>query len=235
MIKKVILPFAAAAMIMTSCNNKDAKVGTIALSNDRDSVSYTIGNSIGQSLSRDGLTDLNEDVMIQAMRQAIQGTESQIDRAVAGNLIRAYVEKIQKVAGEENKKISEKFLAENKAKAGVKTTESGLQYEVITEGTGAKPLATDKVKVAYKGTLIDGTEFDANPGIEFPLNGVIKGWTEGVQLMSVGSKYKFVIPADLAYGDRQAGEKIKANSTLIFEVELIDIIKEDAAATVEVK
>jgi FKBP-type peptidyl-prolyl cis-trans isomerase len=228
MIKKVILPLAAAAMIMTSCNDKDAKIGNIALNNDRDSVSYTIGNSIGQSLAKDGLTQLNEDIMIKAMRQAIQGTESQIDRAKAGKLIRAYVTNIKKKAGEEAKAAGEKFLAENKAKDGVTTTESGLQYEVITEGNGAKPLATDKVKVAYKGTLIDGTEFDANSETSFPLNGVIKGWTEGVQLMSVGSKYRFVIPSELAYGDRQAGAKIKPNSTLVFEIELIDIIKEEA-------
>jgi FKBP-type peptidyl-prolyl cis-trans isomerase len=228
MIKKVILPLAAAAMIMTSCNNKDAKIGNIALNNDRDSVSYTIGNSIGQSLAKDGLTQLDEDIMIKAMRQAIQGTESQIDRAKAGKLIRAYVTNIKKKAGEEAKAAGEKFLAENKAKDGVTTTESGLQYEVITEGNGAKPLATDKVKVAYKGTLIDGTEFDANSETSFPLNGVIKGWTEGVQLMSVGSKYRFVIPSELAYGDRQAGAKIKPNSTLVFEIELIDIIKEEA-------
>jgi len=226
MIKKVLLPLAAAAMIFTSCDN-NAKVGKVALSSEKDSVSYCIGNSIGQSLSRDGLTELNDAVLMKAMKQAIQGGESQIDRSKAGMLIRGYVENIKKAAGEKAKKAGEEFLAKNKTKKGVTTTESGLQYEVIKEGTGVKPLATDIVKVAYKGTLIDGTEFDANKGIEFPLNGVIKGWTEGVQLMTVGSKYKFYIPSTLAYGAKQAGALIKPNSTLVFEVELLDIKKAD--------
>jgi len=230
MIKKSILPLAAAAMLFASCDNK-AKVGNITLSNQTDSVSYCIGNSIGESLKRDGLVDLNEDVMIDAMRQAIQGGEAQITRQQAGPIIRKYVENIKKSAGEKAKKEGEAFLTKNKTKAGVVTTESGLQYEVIKEGNGAKPLATDKVKVAYKGTLIDGTEFDANKGISFPLNGVIKGWTEGVQLMTVGSKYKFYIPSNLAYGARQAGALIKPNSTLIFEVELLAIENTDAKAT----
>ncbi|MFM8437975.1 MAG: FKBP-type peptidyl-prolyl cis-trans isomerase, partial [Candidatus Kapaibacterium sp.] len=128
---------------------------------------------------------------------------------------------------EENKAKGAAFLAENAKKAGVTTTASGLQYRVITQGTGAKPLATDKVKVHYKGTLIDGSEFDSSykrgEPIEFPLNGVIKGWTEGVQLMSVGSKYEFFIPSELAYGDREVGGVIPAGSTLVFEVELLGI------------
>ena len=119
------------------------------------------------------------------------------------------------------------FLAENKKKEGVIETASGLQYKVVKMGTGPKPHETDKVKVHYHGTLIDGTVFDSSvergEPIEFPLNGVIKGWTEGVQLMPVGSKFIFYIPSDLAYGDRDAGPTIKGGSTLIFEVELLEI------------
>ena len=121
------------------------------------------------------------------------------------------------------------FLAENKKKEGVVETASGLQYKVVKMGTGAKPTATDKVKVHYHGTLLDGTVFDSSvergQPITFPLNQVIAGWTEGVQLMPVGSKFIFYIPSNLAYGDRAAGDKIKPGSTLIFEVELLDIEK----------
>ena len=122
---------------------------------------------------------------------------------------------------------SKKFLEENAKKEGVKTTESGLQYTVIKEGEGAKPKATDTVKVHYKGTLVDGTEFDSSykrgEPISFPLNGVIKGWTEGLQLMPVGSTYRFFIPSDLGYGDRGAGADIPGGAALIFDVELIEI------------
>ena len=123
---------------------------------------------------------------------------------------------------------SKKFLEENAKKEGVKTTESGLQYTVIKEGEGAKPKATDTVKVHYKGTLVDGTEFDSSykrgEPISFPLNGVIKGWTEGLQLMPVGSTYRFFIPSDLGYGDRGAGADIPGGAALIFDVELIQVV-----------
>mgnify|MGYP000668244921 FL=1 len=128
------------------------------------------------------------------------------------------------------KEEGEKFLAENKSKKDVFTTESGLQYQVVTEGTGDKPTATDKVKVHYTGTLLDGTKFDSSVDrgepMEFPVNGVIKGWTEVLQLMPVGSKYIVWIPSDLAYGERGAGQDIKPNSTLKFEIELLEIVKD---------
>ena len=129
------------------------------------------------------------------------------------------------------------FLAENGKKSGITTTESGLQYEVLTQGSGAMPTATDKVKVHYKGTLLDGTVFDSSydrdTPIEFQLNGVIKGWTEGLQLMKIGSKYKFYIPSKLGYGERGAGQVIPGNATLIFEVELLDILPPDPAPAPE--
>jgi len=141
------------------------------------------------------------------------------------------------VQGAKNKQEGELFLAENGKREGVRTTASGLQYQVLREGTGAKPAATDRVKVDYRGTLLDGTEFDSSYArgrpAEFALNGVIKGWTEGLQLMPAGSKYKFFIPAALAYGERGSGQRIGPNATLVFEVELLEILGPPAAKKVQ--
>jgi len=138
----------------------------------------------------------------------------------------------QAVAGEKNKKEAEEFLAKNKAKPGVVTTASGLQYEVITEGTGPKPTADDRVTVNYRGTLLDGSQFDSSydcgQPATFPVSGVIPGWVEAMQLMPVGSKYKLYIPPELAYQERGAGNAIGPNSLLIFEVELLAIADKDA-------
>lgn len=138
-----------------------------------------------------------------------------------------YLQQMKTEKAAKNKAEGEKFLADNKAKAGIVTLPSGLQYQVIKEGTGAKPTINDKVKTHYHGMLIDGTVFDSSVDrgepISFPVSGVIKGWTEALQLMPVGSKWRLFIPADLAYGDRQAGAKIGPGSTLIFDVELLDI------------
>ena len=127
------------------------------------------------------------------------------------------------VDGEQQKQQSAAFLAENGKKPGVTTTASGLQYQVIQEGKGAMPAATDRVTVNYKGSLITGAEFDSGDGISFPLNGVIRGWTEGLQLMKEGARYRFFIPADLAYGSEGAGRVIPPNAALIFEVELVKV------------
>jgi len=143
--------------------------------------------------------------------------------------ISEYLQKLKAEKMSKNKVAGEQFLAENKSKPGVVTLPSGLQYIILKEGTGAKPTAADKVKTHYHGTLIDGTVFDSSvergEPISFPVGGVIKGWTEALQLMPVGSKWKLFIPSELAYGDRQAGPKIGPGSALIFDVELLDIEK----------
>ena len=182
------------------------------------------------------VSEIDSELFMQGYRNYLDSTnilikEENVQQVLSGYFQKKQEEKMkeQQAEGEKNKAGNEKFLEENKTKEGVKVTESGLQYIVLKEGTGAKPTAESKVKVHYHGTLIDGTVFDSSVDrgepAEFGVNQVIKGWTEGLQLMSVGSKYKFFIPQDLAYGARQAGEKIKPYSTLVFEVELLEIEK----------
>jgi FKBP-type peptidyl-prolyl cis-trans isomerase len=210
---------------------KDAKP-PVAI--DKNKISYMVGMDIGR-----GLTQIKDDIDIKVVEQALEavlkGDKTTMTQEEALQVRQAYMQQMQakrvteqKAAAEKNKTEGTAFLAKNKSKSGVKTTASGLQYEVEKEGTGPKPKATDTVKVNYLGTKIDGTKFDSsydrNQPATFPLNGVIKGWTEGMQLMSVGSKYKFFIPAELAYGENGPGP-IGPNATLIFEVELLDIEK----------
>lgn len=201
-----------------------------ALKTSIDSVSYAIGQDIGNSLKSQGLSNLNPTLLIKAIQDVVKNqplllSKEQCDMSIRDFLQKAAAEKIAK-----NKAAGEQFLAANKTKQGVVTLPSGLQYQVIKEGTGPKPALTDKVKTHYHGTLIDGTVFDSSVDrgqpISFAVNGVIPGWTEALQLMPVGSKWKLFIPSELAYGDRQAGPKIGPGSTLIFEVELLEIVKE---------
>jgi len=201
-----------------------------ALKTSIDSVSYAIGQDIGNSLKGQGLTNLNANLLMKAIQDVLKNQPLLLSKEQCDMSIRDF---LQKAAGEKiakNKAAGEQFLAANKAKPGVTTLPSGLQYQVIKEGTGPKPALTDKVKTHYHGTLIDGTVFDSSADrgqpISFAVNGVIPGWTEALQLMPVGSKWKLFIPSELAYGDRQAGPKIGPGSTLIFEVELLEIVKE---------
>jgi len=199
-----------------------------------DSVSYAIGADIARNFEAQKM-NINNDAFTSGFMTVATKGEVKISEEVALAVLTRYqqvmMEKKQaeeNVALAENMKKGEEFLAANKAKEGVMVTASGLQYKVITPGTGAKPLATDNVKVHYKGTLLDGTEFDSSykrgTPAEFPLANVIPGWTEGLQLMPVGSKYEFYIPSELAYGQR-APQTIGPNQTLIFEVELLEIVK----------
>lgn len=234
---------ALAVVGLTACNQEEAVAKKVELTTEAQKEAYSVGASIGKYMSghikeqeelgfavdrtliiqgfSDGLVDTT-DLTEEEMQTVLQGLDQKLnDKRLE------QAETLAAKAIEEG----QKFLSDNKAKEGVVTTESGLQYEVLTAGEGDKPVAEDTVEVHYRGTLTDGTEFDSSytrgEPAKFPLNRVIPGWTEGVQLMSVGAKYKFVIPAELAYGDRDTGT-IPANSTLVFEVELISIEKAPA-------
>jgi len=206
------------------------------LNTDEQKLGYIIGMDIGKSLRQQG-TAVDLDSLIDAISATYKGEELAMTAEEAAAVRQVYVQKRQAAqqeeqaaAGQGNLVEGQKFLAENKVKEGVQTTASGLQYKVLTMGDGAKPAATDTVKVHYRGTLLDGTEFDSsyarNEPISFPLNRVIPGWTEGVQLMPTGSKFIFYIAPELAYG-AGGGSPIPPNSTLIFEVELLDIEGQD--------
>lgn len=201
--------------------------------NQKDKVSYAIGMNIGSGIHRQSV-DVNPDMLAQGIKDAIAGktqiTEEEARAAIIQlqTELRAKQEEQAKEAAENNKKEGDAFLAANKTKEGVVALPSGLQYKVLKQGTGPKPTASDTVVCNYRGTLINGKEFDANQGASFPVNGVIKGWTEALQLMPVGSKWQLVIPSDLAYGSRGAGADIGPNATLLFDVELVSIKGNDA-------
>jgi FKBP-type peptidyl-prolyl cis-trans isomerase len=206
----------------------------IKLENSIDSVSYALGVLVGENNKRQmemtpGASDLNIDIMVAAMEKSLKGEEPKIDGTAANTIIRTFFEGASKKEATKNLEAGQAFLEANKAKEGVVTLPSGLQYEILKEGNGPKPKETDTVKCHYHGTTIDGKVFDSSVDrgepSEFPVNGVIKGWVEALQLMPVGSKWKLYVPADLAYGERGAGADIGPNSTLIFEVELLDIVK----------
>ena len=193
-----------------------------------DKISYAIGLSMGQNLMGSGVTSLEYADLAAGIKDVLEKNQPQISYQEAQQVLGKFFSELEaKIAGEA-KAAGEAFLAENAKREGVKVTESGLQYEVLEATIGQKPKATDKVRVHYEGTLIDGTVFDSSykrgESITFGLNQVIKGWTEGLQLMPVGSKFRFYIPQELGYGAQQAGS-IPPYSTLIFEVELLGIEK----------
>jgi FKBP-type peptidyl-prolyl cis-trans isomerase FklB len=207
----------------------------------KDKASYSIGLDLGTNFKRQQL-DINTDALAAGMKDAMMGnkpllTDEQTKETI-GEFQKQLMEKqtaANKEAATKNAATGEKFLTENKTKQGIKTTASGLQYKVLKEGTGPVPKDTDTVVTNYRGTLIDGKEFDSSykrgEPAEFPVNRVIKGWTEALLMMKVGSKYQLFVPASLAYGERGAGQDIGPNETLIFEVELVSIKPPEAKAT----
>jgi len=200
---------------------------------EKEKVSYSFGVNLGKNIQLQGI-EVNQELFIQGLRDALnKATPALSDSDMEATLSKfqqrmmTKMQEKQKVDSDKNKKEGEAFLAANKKKDGVITLASGLQYKVITMGNGPKPTATQKVKCNYRGTLIDGQEFDSSykrgEPVEFPVNGVIKGWTEALQLMPVGSKWELFIPSNLAYGEGGAGQLIGPNATLVFEVELLSI------------
>jgi FKBP-type peptidyl-prolyl cis-trans isomerase FklB len=212
-----------------------------ALKNEKEKVSYIIGVNIGRNLKAQSV-EVDPDLVSKGMKDVASGgkllmTDDEMKgtmEAFQKEMMKKHNEELKKV-GEKNKVEGEAFLAANKKKPGVVTLPSGLQYKVITEGKGKSPKATDIVTVNYKGTLLDGTEFDSSykrgEPATFPVNGVIPGWTEALQLMKEGSKWELFIPSNLAYGERGAGKAIGPNATLVFEVELLSVKEGEGHAT----
>ena len=211
-----------------------------ALKDSKDKVSYSIGLDIGTTFKKQKM-EINSDALVAGLKDGMSGTKPLLTPEEVRQVMMEFSKDMRektaaatKEAADKNSKESEKFLAENKAKPGVKTTASGLQYKVEKEGSGTPPKETDTVVVNYRGTLIDGTEFDSSykrgEPATFPVNRVIKGWTEALQLMKPGAKYQLVIPPDLAYGPGGTGGDIGPNATLIFEVELMSVKPGEASA-----
>jgi FKBP-type peptidyl-prolyl cis-trans isomerase FklB len=212
-----------------SMNSSRGGSGLGSLTTDNDSLSYAIGVNIGQSLKQQGMENINLDLLKSAMNDVLKGNVPQIEPDKCMPVIMASMKKVQEKKFAPLKAEGLAFLAANKKKADVTTLPSGLQYTVMTKGTGEIPVATDKVNVHYHGTLLNGSVFDSSVDrgtpATFGVTQVIAGWVEALQLMPVGSKWKLFIPSDLAYGERGAGENIPPFSTLQFEVELLSIEK----------
>ena len=227
---KLLLSIVLGVVLLVSQANAEEKK---ALQTAKEKQSYSIGADIGSKLKSQSI-DIDTDLFSQGVKDAFSGgkllmTEQEMKdtlTALQKELMEKQAERNKQV-GEKNKKEGEAFLSENKKKEGVKTLPSGLQYKVIKEGTGKTPKAEDTVVTNYRGTLIDGTEFDSSykrgQPATFPVKGVIPGWTEALQLMKEGSKWELFIPSNLAYGERGAGSTIGPNATLIFEIELISV------------
>jgi len=213
-----------AALLAASCNTSEKSE---KIESQLDSVSYSMGASVANNLKNQKIDSLNVVAFKQGMEDVFSDNDLQITEDDGRKIINNYFTGKQKEQADANLKKGQEFLAKNRTKDGVIETKSGLQYEVIKEGTGPKPTLQDKVTVNYHGTLLDGTVFDSSVDrgkpVTFPVGGVIPGWQEALQLMNVGSKYKLYVPPSLAYGEKGAGGMIGPNETLVFEVELLSI------------
>lgn len=229
-------------LMFSGCESNSELAEDVSLENTIDSVSYSLGFQNGQFMNRRGMTDVDVEMLMAGLKAGIDDQEALLTSAEMQKVIRSYqakaqqkAQKVKRQEAKENLAEGEEFLAENKEKEGVKVTESGLQYKVLEEGSGVSPDSTDIVRVHYEGTLLDGTVFDSSyerdEPAQFPLNKVIPGWTEGLQLMKEGAKYRFWIPSELAYGmNPRPGGPIGPNETLVFTVELLEVNPDPAAA-----
>jgi FKBP-type peptidyl-prolyl cis-trans isomerase FklB len=225
--KFLLMGLSAAMLSFSACQNQSGMNTDVTVETELEQVSYGIGVDIANNFKQGGLEEVNVEVLAAGMMDVLSGAELKLTEEESREVIAAYMqakqaERTAAAAGE-----GEAFLAENGKREGVVTLESGLQYEIITEGNGPKPTINDQVTTHYHGTLINGEVFDSSvergEPATFPVNGVIAGWTEALQLMPVGSKWKLYVPSYLAYGERGAGAKIGPNTTLVFEVELLSI------------
>jgi len=228
-----LLPLFGGILLFTACNgttNSQTKTGKVKLGTDIDSASYALGVNVASQVKNQGFEDMNFEAFLKGVKDIYEGEDLIITEVESQSVLQDFFMRGVERASQKNLEEGLAFLEKNKGKSGVVTTESGLQYSIMKDAQGPKPKAEDEVEVHYHGTLIDGTVFDSSvergEPITFPLNGVIPGWTEGVQLMPVGSKYKFFIPSELAYGPNpRPGGPIGPNMVLIFEVELISIVE----------
>jgi len=225
--KSLVLGMMVTLALSTACNK------TVEPKTEEEKTFYAIGTMFGQRLTQLQMSDAELDAMAQGLKDAAKNEKQKVDpMAYQAKIQEMFKTRMEKMAFDVKKKGTE-FIENFVKKEGATKTASGLAYKHVTEGTGASPKETDIVKVHYHGTLTDGTVFDSSKErgqpVEFPLNRVIKGWTEGVQLMKIGGKTRFVIPSDLAYGDAGAPPKIKGGDTLVFEVELLEIKKGETA------
>jgi len=230
---KSIILMGSAVLVMAGCSDNSLTTKTVKLTSSTDSASYALGILIGENNKQNlesspAGKQFNDDLLINGFVSTMKGEKGQITSEESRTIVQAFFKKVSEEESTKNEAEGKAFIEKNKTKEGVVTTKSGLQYKIIKEGTGKTPTDEETVECNYKGTLIDGTEFDSsekNGGpVKFKVGQVIPGWTEALKLMPVGSKWELYIPGELAYGPRGAGKLIGPNSTLIFEVELVSIV-----------